>query len=199
MYYNCCCFFMLLQQAKDMFDVNVWGSVRMMQAVLPSMRSRNYGYIINLSSTSGRFVIKTYVFIDVYRHTNIHIYISHLLVSYFHLSPIFWVFFNNSLWLYPLCFRCPVSKYTVPHHNLAGIRGVPCFEYYVGSKFALEGISDSMRYSIAPFNISVTNVHASIVKTAFASKVRHYYCFLRCIYISFAKGYKCNFPPLYNS
>ena len=36
----------------------------------------------------------------------------------------------------------------------SGIRGIPCMEFYTGSKFALEGITDSMRYSLSPFNIS---------------------------------------------
>jgi NAD(P)-dependent dehydrogenase (short-subunit alcohol dehydrogenase family) len=38
-------------------------------------------------------------------------------------------------------------------------------EFYTGSKFALEGITDSMRYSLAPFNIAVTNVNAGPVRT----------------------------------
>jgi NADP-dependent 3-hydroxy acid dehydrogenase YdfG len=40
-------------EAQKLFDVNVWGAVRVMQAVLPSMRRRRSGYIINVSSTSG--------------------------------------------------------------------------------------------------------------------------------------------------
>lgn len=92
-----------IQQAQALFDVNVWGVVRMLQAVLPSMRAQRSGYIINLSSTSG-------------------------------------------------------------------IRGIPCFEAYTGSKYALEGITDSMRYSLAAFNISVTNVNAGPVKTSFTER-----------------------------
>lgn len=89
--------------AKDVFDVNVWGAVRVLQAVLPGMRKKGGGYVINISSTSG-------------------------------------------------------------------IRGIPCFEYYTGSKFALEGIMDSLRYSLLPFNISVTNVNAGPVRTAFTDR-----------------------------
>lgn len=92
-----------IDEAKDLFDVNVWGVVRVLHAVLPSMRSRKSGYIINISSTSG-------------------------------------------------------------------IRGIPCMEYYTGSKFALEGITDSMRYSLAPYNIFVTNVNAGPVKTPFVER-----------------------------
>jgi NADP-dependent 3-hydroxy acid dehydrogenase YdfG len=42
-----------IDEAKAQFDTNVWGVVRMCQAVLPYMRKAMSGYIINLSSTSG--------------------------------------------------------------------------------------------------------------------------------------------------
>jgi NADP-dependent 3-hydroxy acid dehydrogenase YdfG len=81
-----------IDEAKKMFDVNVWGVVRVLQAVLPSMRKNKRGHVIGVSSTSG-------------------------------------------------------------------IRATPANEFYAGSKFALEGISEAMRYSLAAFNISVTNVN----------------------------------------
>ena len=81
-----------VEEAKKMFDVNVWGVVRVLQAVLPHMRKVLKGHIIGISSTSG-------------------------------------------------------------------IRATPANEFYAGSKFALEGISEAMRYSLAAFNISVTNVN----------------------------------------
>jgi short chain dehydrogenase len=62
-----------IEEAKSIFDVNVWGVVRVLHAVLPHMRRGFSGHVINLSSTSG-------------------------------------------------------------------IRGVPCLEFYTGSKFALEGM-----------------------------------------------------------
>ena len=92
-----------IEEAKEVFDVNVWGVVRVLQAVLPHMRKQKSGHAIQISSTSG-------------------------------------------------------------------IRGIPCMEIYTGSKFALEGITDSMRYSLAPFNISVTNINAGPVKTAFTER-----------------------------
>jgi len=92
-----------VDDAKALFDVNVWGPVRLLQAVLPLMRKRKSGHIINISSTSG-------------------------------------------------------------------IRGIPCFDFYTGSKFALEGIMDSMRYSLAAFNISVTNINAGPVRTSFTDR-----------------------------
>ena len=87
-------------EAQRLFDVNVWGAVRVLQAVLPSMRKRKSGHVINVSSTSG-------------------------------------------------------------------VRGIPCMEYYTGSKFALEGIADSMRYSLAAYDISITQVNPGPVRTAF--------------------------------
>jgi len=89
-----------IDEAQKLFDVNVWGAVRVLQAALPAMRLRRTGYVINVSSTSG-------------------------------------------------------------------IRGVPCMEYYSGSKFALEGIFDSFRYSMSAFNISVTNINPGPVRTKF--------------------------------
>ena len=89
-----------IEEAQKLFDVNVWGVVRTLQEVLPYMRKRKNGHVINISSTSG-------------------------------------------------------------------IRGIPCMEYYAGSKFALEGIADSMRFSLAAFNISVTQINAGPVRTKF--------------------------------
>lgn len=92
-----------IDEAKALFDVNVWGVVRATQKVLPFMRNKRFGHIINISSTSG-------------------------------------------------------------------IRGIPCFEMYTASKFALEGMMDSMRYTLAAFNISVTNLNAGPVRTGFTDR-----------------------------
>jgi NAD(P)-dependent dehydrogenase (short-subunit alcohol dehydrogenase family) len=43
-----------LSEAKDQFAVNVFGLVRLTQLVLPQMRARGSGTIINLSSVGGR-------------------------------------------------------------------------------------------------------------------------------------------------
>ncbi len=44
------------EQMKKMFDVNVFGVQRMIRSVLPQMRKRNKGLIINFSSIQGRIV-----------------------------------------------------------------------------------------------------------------------------------------------
>lgn len=93
-----------VDEAKALFDVNVWGVMRVLHAVLPHMRNNAVkgrgGQIINISSTSG-------------------------------------------------------------------VRGIPCFDMYTASKHALEGLSDSLRYPLSAFNISVTNVNAGPVRTSF--------------------------------
>jgi len=43
-----------LAEVRRLFETNVFGPVRMMQAVLPQMRARGAGAIVNVSSVSGR-------------------------------------------------------------------------------------------------------------------------------------------------
>jgi NAD(P)-dependent dehydrogenase (short-subunit alcohol dehydrogenase family) len=45
-----------LDEVKRMFETNVFGAVRMIQALLPQMRERGGGTIVNVSSVTGRAV-----------------------------------------------------------------------------------------------------------------------------------------------
>lgn len=43
-----------MPEVRDLFETNFYGSVAMIQAVLPNMRKRRSGHILNLSSIAGR-------------------------------------------------------------------------------------------------------------------------------------------------
>jgi NAD(P)-dependent dehydrogenase (short-subunit alcohol dehydrogenase family) len=46
-----------LEEIRTLFETNVFGAVRMMQAVLPSLRERGAGAIINVTSMMGRITL----------------------------------------------------------------------------------------------------------------------------------------------
>lgn len=86
-----------LEDAQRLFDVNFFGSLRLIKAVTPKMRMQNSGHIINVSSTSG-------------------------------------------------------------------VRAVPGLGHYAASKFALEGLSESLAVTLSPWNIKVSIVEPGTVK-----------------------------------
>ena len=92
-----------LEEMRRQFDVNVFGAVAMIKAVLPGMRQRRRGHIINITSM-GSFIT------------------------------------------------------------------LPGISYYCGSKFALEGISDTLSKELAPFNIHVTAVAPGSFRTDWAGR-----------------------------
>lgn len=92
-----------LSEMRRQFDVNVFGAVAMMKAVLPFMRARRGGHILNITSMGG--------------------YIT-----------------------------------------------MPGIAYYCGSKFALEGISESIGKEVKPFGIAVTAVAPGSFRTDWAGR-----------------------------
>lgn len=92
-----------LDEMRRQFDVNVFGAVAMIKAVLPGMRQRRGGHIINITSMGGAITM-------------------------------------------------------------------PGIAYYCGSKFALEGISDTLSKELAPFGIAVTAVAPGSFRTDWAGR-----------------------------
>ncbi len=92
-----------MEEMRRQFDVNVFGAVAMTKAVLPFMRQRRRGHILNITSMGG--------FITM-----------------------------------------------------------PGISYYCGSKFALEGISETLSKELAEFNIHVTAVAPGSFRTDWAGR-----------------------------
>lgn len=92
-----------LDDLRRQFDVNVFGAVAMIKAVLPQMRERRTGHIVNVTS-------------------------------------------------------------------MAGMVALPGISYYSGSKFALEGITESLAQEVAPFGIRVIALAPGSFRTDWAGR-----------------------------
>ena len=91
-----------IKDAKYQLEVNVFGAMRLIQLVLPSMRENKFGKIVNVSSVGGK---------------------------------------------------------------LAG----PLGGWYHASKFALEGLSDSLRNEVRPFGIDVILIEPGAIKSEWSN------------------------------
>jgi short-subunit dehydrogenase len=89
-----------MEEIKAQYETNVFGVIRVTQAVLPIMRKQKSGIIVNISSAAGRF-------------------------------------------------------------------GFPGLSAYVSTKFAIEGLSESMSYELEPFGIKVFLVEPGAITTNF--------------------------------
>jgi NAD(P)-dependent dehydrogenase (short-subunit alcohol dehydrogenase family) len=91
-----------MSEIKAQYETNVFGLVRVTQAVLPGMRKQRSGTIVNISSGAGR-------------------------------------------------------------------SGYPGGSIYVSSKFAIEGLSESIAFELEPFGIRVILVEPGVIRTNFAN------------------------------
>ncbi|TKI06301.1 oxidoreductase [Martelella alba] len=92
-----------LEEMRRQFDVNVFGAVAMIKAIVPHMRARRAGRIINITSMGGMITM-------------------------------------------------------------------PGIAYYCGSKFALEGLSETLGKELQPFGIAVTAVAPGSFRTDWAGR-----------------------------
>jgi NAD(P)-dependent dehydrogenase (short-subunit alcohol dehydrogenase family) len=56
--------------------------------------------------------------------------------------------------------------------SVAGKIGFPVSPGYISSKFAIEGLSESMRYELSPFGINVIIIEPGVIKTNFMSSTK---------------------------
>jgi short-subunit dehydrogenase len=87
-----------MEHLRAQFETNYFAYVRLIQQVLPDMRVRRRGWIINMSSQGGRFAL-------------------------------------------------------------------PLFGPYSGTKFAVEAMSDALRYELMPFGVRVILIEPGIIRT----------------------------------
>lgn len=91
-----------MNELKAQFETNVFGLIRVTQAVLPTMREQKSGIIVNISSIGGKIAL-------------------------------------------------------------------PYFSPYISTKFAVEGLSESIAYDLEPFGIKVVLIEPGAIKTNFDS------------------------------
>jgi NAD(P)-dependent dehydrogenase (short-subunit alcohol dehydrogenase family) len=93
-----------MEEIKSQYETNLFGLIRVIQAVLPTMRKQRSGRVINISSGAGIF-------------------------------------------------------------------GYAGGSAYVSTKFAVEGLSESIAYELEPFGIKVILIEPGFIKTNFANAV----------------------------
>ena len=64
------------------------------------------------------------------------------------------------------------SGYIVNISSVAGRIGLPASTAYVSSKFAIEGLSESLRYELGPFGVNVIIIEPGVIKTNFFDSMK---------------------------
>jgi short-subunit dehydrogenase len=95
----------VIEEIKKQFETNLFGAIRTIKEVLPTMREQKNGIIINVTS-------------------------------------------------------------------IAGVVGIPAECIYVSTKFALEGLSESISYELQPYGIKVILVEPGVINTNFVSNIK---------------------------
>ena len=54
--------------------------------------------------------------------------------------------------------------------SIAGVVGIPGESIYSSSKFALEGLSESISYELKPYGIKVVLIEPGVIKLKFRAK-----------------------------
>jgi short-subunit dehydrogenase len=94
-----------MEEIKMQFDTNLFGAIRTIKEVLPTMRNQRNGIIINVTS-------------------------------------------------------------------IAGIIGIPAECVYASTKFALEGLTESLSYELEPYNIKLILIEPGVVNSNFVPNIR---------------------------
>jgi NAD(P)-dependent dehydrogenase (short-subunit alcohol dehydrogenase family) len=94
-----------IEEIKKQFETNLFGAIRTIKEVLPTMREQKNGIIINLSS-------------------------------------------------------------------IAGVVGIPAECIYVSTKFALEGLTESISYELQPYGIKVVIIEPGVINTNFVPNIK---------------------------
>jgi NAD(P)-dependent dehydrogenase (short-subunit alcohol dehydrogenase family) len=94
-----------IEEIKNQFETNLFGAIRTIKEVLPTMREQKNGIIINVSS-------------------------------------------------------------------IAGVVGIPAECIYVSTKFALEGLTESISYELQPYGIKVVIIEPGVINTNFVPNIK---------------------------
>ena len=74
-------------------------------------------------------------------------------------------------------FRAQNGGVLVNVSSVSGRFGIPFLSPYCAGKFALEGLSESLYYELAPFNIRIKLVEPGGIKTSFAQEFAQHDCY----------------------